>query len=344
MENTHPKLRILITLAIILILGYGLTELVPGLKNLKSSILGSVNISAEQGNITNIETQENGGQFTVNFDQPGASTIKVMINEVEAVLPVFVRDQIKPQLFAVVSETPSASGGGSVAALEVPEPISGGSSPIIPKKIEEAEGTLKGAAEEEEIEVIPYADLRDDTKYRESILKMHKLGLMTGTDSPLGQVFNPTSLMDRAQFATVFYRLGRLHTIKNPNPPTEDFCLFTDLSNEEWYFEFVLNSCKDGLVEGYPDHTFQPIGFINYAEALAIVVRTAAQFSETVKEMLDRQIALDTLEERDWFVKYIEAAKNSGILTEEALEDMKEPWKEPTRSWVAEIFAHIPDL
>lgn len=305
-------------------------------------------MSADHAVMSDIVNEANGGKFKATFDRPGPSMITVDIDGHKALYPVLVEDLL---YFAVVNIPPETMSAAAPVSVEQAHSGGGGSSNILElreaeerrRMEEEAANNLKGAAEIEEES--PFADVSDNTSYAQSILRVFELGLMKGTDSPIGQVFNPTSLMDRAQFATVFDRLSMLHTIRSETAIPDEYCLFIDIEEKEWYAEHVFDACKDGIVIGHPDGSFKPIEFINYAEAIAIVVRTAAQFSEEVLEVLNQQIAVDTLRDRPWFEKYIKAAKKIGILTDEAFEEMKdEPWLPATRGWVADLVAHIPDL
>jgi hypothetical protein len=222
----------------------------------------------------------------------------------------------------------------------------------IPEVAEEPEEEI--AEESEEIhtsageEPSPFADVKEGTLYRESILTLYRLGLMTGTDSPVGLVFNPVSDIDRAQFATVMTRLSNrfpeLTTIQ-AGIDAED-CAFPDYEPEKWYIEPVTEACLKAIVEGYPDGTFKPIAFINYAEAIAVTVRAASRYSEDVAVELNRQKSSRVEGEGQWYDAYVDTALALNIVSEVAWQEVEEnkPWGNATRGWIADLIAHLPEL
>ena len=200
MNTNNPRYRKALVIGLILVLAIGLVEIFPGLKNLKSSILEGVTISADDASVSEINNEENRGSFQVTFDKPGAANIHVKIQGVESIFPVSVLEVIKPLYFAIVSEVPVVTPVTVTATHTTPsasttppgtEPVtqSGGSSRILElleaeknKAREEQEQQLKGAAEVPK-EIVPFVDLREDSKYRESINRSPNISIVSSSES-----------------------------------------------------------------------------------------------------------------------------------------------------------------
>jgi len=56
--------------------------------------------------------------------------------------------------------------------------------------------------------------------------------------------------------------------------------LFSDVPEDEWYSESVMNLTDMGIIEGYPDGTFGPNNYVNRAELAVILDR----FNEYLKD------------------------------------------------------------
>jgi hypothetical protein len=51
---------------------------------------------------------------------------------------------------------------------------------------------------------------------------------------------------------------------------------FKDLSDDAWYYNYVLKAVELGIVQGYSDGTFRPNANISRAEASKILVKLRA--------------------------------------------------------------------
>lgn len=337
------------------------------MRNLKSSVLlGLPTVTAPNGAVSNIQGDDTGGTFQVSFNAAGESTIDVSLGGEKGSLKVNVEEPV-----VVAAATPSAPPdygyGGMVPvpgafpdAAPAAEPAgiigvgAGGSAEpeaaAEKAKLESGEVEIAEEGENHGASEIPspFADVKNETKYRDSILKLYELGAMTGTDSPVGLVFNPMSDIDRAQFATVMNRISNRFpelTDIEANIAPED-CNFPDYEPGKWYIEPVTEACLKAIVEGYPDGTFRPIEFINYAEAIAVAIRAASQYSDAVAIELARQKSVRVEGEGQWYDAYVDTALELGIVTEEAWTEVEEkkPWGNATRGFIADLIAHMPDL
>jgi hypothetical protein len=84
-----------------------------------------------------------------------------------------------------------------------------------------------------------------------------------------GNLYKPDERINRAEFTKI---------IVKANFTTEaiDTCesndLFSDVTQSDWFADFICIAKKDGVIDGYPNGTFDPSAYVNFAEAAKIVV------------------------------------------------------------------------
>lgn len=81
--------------------------------------------------------------------------------------------------------------------------------------------------------------------------------------------FRPDGNMSRAEAAAIFARL--ISTVKCEKISGK--AAFSDVSNKEWYADYIGYVSKYGMIKGYTDKTFRPNDTITRAEYVAMVVR-----------------------------------------------------------------------
>ncbi len=80
--------------------------------------------------------------------------------------------------------------------------------------------------------------------------------------------FRPDSLLTRAQFVkTLLLALGLKPEGHASSAP------FADVPFDHWASDYIATAQNRGLVEGYPDGSFQPERFVSRAEVVAVVAR-----------------------------------------------------------------------
>lgn len=81
---------------------------------------------------------------------------------------------------------------------------------------------------------------------------------------------------------------------------------FTDVDSSYWAADVIQKAYKLKVIQGYPDLSFQPLGNINYAEVVAIMVGALGEQEDL---------------EGEWPYNYINKAKALGIIPEDSNED-----------------------
>ncbi len=100
---------------------------------------------------------------------------------------------------------------------------------------------------------------------RQAIEALAARGIINGKSD---DVFEPDATMTRAEFAAVVVRgLGLPEKTEDP---------FADVSENDWFFEYIKTAYAYGIVSGVSDTEFDPYGIITREEAAAMVSRAAA--------------------------------------------------------------------
>src|SRR5690606_34762285 len=77
--------------------------------------------------------------------------------------------------------------------------------------------------------------------------------------------FNPTGVVTRATGAEIIYKAKKLAT-----EGTEDF---SDVDNEDWFYEAVVATAQAGIFEGNDKGQFNPNDILTREQAATVIVR-----------------------------------------------------------------------
>lgn len=107
-----------------------------------------------------------------------------------------------------------------------------------------------------------FDDVPEGAWYAEPVNVMAKLGIVTGVGD---DKFEPDREITRAEFTAMAMRFAQGETGgKN---------IFSDVDEDDWFYDVVVDSIKYGWIEGYPDGTFRPQNLITREEVTTIVNR-----------------------------------------------------------------------
>ena len=98
---------------------------------------------------------------------------------------------------------------------------------------------------------------------------------------------------------------------------------FTDVSETDWFYPYVMDLSEKKVINGYPDGTFQPQNTVTAGEALALIVTAAGNDSKTPTE-------------DHWASGYASFAVTRGYISEEDVQDLNRPM---TRLEIARLAA-----
>lgn len=119
------------------------------------------------------------------------------------------------------------------------------------------------------------------------------------------ETFDPSGDATRAEFLKMAI-LNAGYTVDGSTG--EDF---SDVSTDDWFYEYVSFGANEGFIEGYEDGTFLPDQPINRGEALVITMRIAGIAEYEVDE---DWVEFDDVSSTDWFAYAVEVAADKGIV------------------------------
>lgn len=96
------------------------------------------------------------------------------------------------------------------------------------------------------------------------------ISLLTSIDAISGYpdgTFKPNRTLNRAEFLKI--ALASYPKIR-VSPSDAEAC-FPDVSEDDWFSQYVCLAKKRGIIKGYPDGDFKPARTVNYAEALKML-------------------------------------------------------------------------
>ena len=85
--------------------------------------------------------------------------------------------------------------------------------------------------------------------------------------------YGPTLFINRAEFTKIIIEAT---FPKEVIDECESEDLFSDVSQSDWFADYVCVAKEQDVIGGYPDGSFKPAGNVNFAEAAKIIVRSFA--------------------------------------------------------------------
>ena len=135
--------------------------------------------------------------------------------------------------------------------------------------------------------------------------------------------YKPDNRINRAEFTKII--VEATYSDEEIDACTE--ISFSDVPADEWYSKYICMAKKHNVVGGYPDGTFQPANFINFAEASKIV-------SESQNVPQDPSGT-----EGEWFAGYVK-----GLEDKKAIPSTIQSFdKEITRGEMSEVIYRLKD-
>lgn len=165
-------------------------------------------------------------------------------------------------------------------------------------------------AEETQDQEVVVAEVKDsfpDTEghwAKTAIDALHNAGVVEGFED--GD-FHPNEELTRAGAVKIAITAFGLDTSSMENSHST----FSDVSDQDWFKDYVVFANEIGIVKGYADNTFKPSASVTRAEALKIFLEAAGFIELDVPS--DNFSDVDNV--RDWFAKYSGFAKTAGLVS-----------------------------
>lgn len=111
-----------------------------------------------------------------------------------------------------------------------------------------------------------------------------------------GQGYIGVNNVNRAEFSKMLVEAADIDT--SGVKPGD--CSFTDVSETDWYFEFVCVLSNDGYIDGYADGTFGPDNDLTRKEAAKLIHSVFA-----VEYSCELPALFKDLDEDAWYYEYV---------------------------------------
>ena len=169
-----------------------------------------------------------------------------------------------------------------------------------------------------------YSDVSEDAWYNNAVSTLSNAGIIDGYEDG---TFKPDGNITRAEFATIAVRFFEA--------TYDGGDLFSDIAGH-WAQDYINEAANAGIVDGYPDGTFQPQQLITRAEAMTMVNRTIDRHPDA-DHLLDDMIVWPDNPETAWYYEQVQEATNSHEYTMNTDDEQNpyEIWTEllPNRDW-----------
>ena len=123
-------------------------------------------------------------------------------------------------------------------------------------------------AEDGTATVYTFTDVSVDAWYAEAVDYAVSSGVMSGDDAQ--KLFRPEYGVERSQFAVIIYRFAN-------GEPAVERASFSDLTGDEWYYDYINWMVQQKLMGGVDGGAFQPDEFLSCEQALIVLYRLAGE-------------------------------------------------------------------
>ncbi|OGJ45657.1 hypothetical protein A3J23_01740 [Candidatus Peregrinibacteria bacterium RIFCSPLOWO2_02_FULL_48_14] len=174
--------------------------------------------------------------------------------------------------------------------------------------------SISVVAEDDTLQInnLMFSDVGLEEENYYAIYFLYNTGVIEGYENEEGlRDYRPGQSINRAEFLKII-----LEGTGEADEGSYDSC-FPDVSEGEWYTDYVCQAKEEGWIGGYPDGTFKPDQTINEVEALKIL-----------GEVMDWELE-ET--EGDWYEPYLEVGEETNIVPEEDIASLM------TRGDIAEL-------
>lgn len=155
---------------------------------------------------------------------------------------------------------------------------------------------------------VSFTDVAADAWYATAVNALASLEIVNGVGDDR---FSPERTITRAEFTTMAMRFC------DGIPDGEN--IFSDVDQEDWFYEYVVGSIQYGWINGYPDGTFRPNDTISRAEVTTITNRMLGRAADEafVDQRQDSLRIFTDLKDTHWAYYQIVEATNAHEYTKD---------------------------
>lgn len=134
-----------------------------------------------------------------------------------------------------------------------------------------------------------FSDISPNNSFFNAVNYVQSQGIVNGYNDG---TYKPDNQINRAEFikiviSAVFPENKILGCVPSKT--------FSDVHSSDWFYPYICTALNNGIVDGYPDGSFKPANYINFAEASKIIVNAFGY--ETSSKNLWYQPFVEKLEE-----------------------------------------------
>ena len=149
---------------------------------------------------------------------------------------------------------------------------------------------------------VSFSDVPADAWYAGAVNALASIEVITGVGNSR---FDPMRPLTRAEFTVMAMRFSKLDT--------DGENIFSDITEDDWFFDYIVGSVKYGWISGYTDGTFRPNEAITRAEVTVIVNRMLGRAADEdyVDDHADSMHPFSDLTDSSWAYYQIMEATNA---------------------------------
>ncbi|KAB4866334.1 S-layer homology domain-containing protein, partial [Bacteroides thetaiotaomicron] len=147
-----------------------------------------------------------------------------------------------------------------------------------------------------------FSDVPADAWYAGAVNALASIEVIAGVGNSR---FDPMRPLTRAEFTVMAMRFAKLDT--------DGENIFSDITEDDWFFDYIVGSVKYGWISGYTDGTFRPNEAITRAEVTVIVNRMLGRAADEdyVDDHADSMHPFSDLTDSSWAYYQIMEATNA---------------------------------
>jgi hypothetical protein len=170
-----------------------------------------------------------------------------------------------------------------------------------------------------------FPDVTAETKYKPAIEYLAEKGIINGYSNG---TFGPNNTLTRAELLKILLEAQDGFVL----PPVPSEPCFPDVGTAGWFVPYVCYAKEIGMVEGFPDGSFQPNKSVSKAEAVKMLVESRDSF---VPDSGNIQETFSDVDATQWYAPYVKYMLNENLLPEKD-DTLFTPAKETPRNLIAE--------
>jgi hypothetical protein len=170
-----------------------------------------------------------------------------------------------------------------------------------------------------------FPDVTPETKYKPAIEYLAEKGIINGYSNG---TFGPNNTLTRAELLKILLEAQDGFVL----PPVPSEPCFPDVGTAGWFVPYVCYAKEIGMVEGFPDGSFQPNKSVSKAEAVKMLVESRDSF---VPDSGNIQETFSDVDATQWYAPYVKYMLNENLLPEKD-DTLFTPAKETPRNLIAE--------